>query len=93
MGTRETKSRMTGAVKGAAFAILGLAALIGMEQITSRLVCVFGISLKIALETLPSILLTAWDILQPCAFGHLRLLEGVLQVSVSLQFVLTLTGA
>jgi len=92
MAMQETKSRITGAGRGAAFAILGLAGLVGMEQITTGLVCVFSISLKMTLETLPSILLAAWHILQSCAFGHLRLLEGLLQVSVLWQF-LTLAGA
>lgn len=93
MATKETRSRKTGKATGAAYAILGLAGLVGMQQITSHLACFLGIPLEIALHPLPSILLRGWHILQPCAFGHLRLLEGLPHVSVSWRLVLTLTGA
>ena len=93
MATHDTESQKTGTVKRVAFAILGLAGLAGMDQIASELVCVFGIPLKTALETLPTIILTAWHILQPGTFGYLRLLAGLVQVSGSWQFALTLIGA
>ena len=92
MGTQDTGSRKTGTATGA-FAILGLAGLAWMQQIASGLLCVVGIPLGMALETLPTIVLTAWHIFQPCALGHLRVLEGLLQVSAPWQFVLMLTGA
>ena len=93
MASEERRSRKTGKAKGAAFAILGLTGLVGMQQITSHLACLLAVPLEILLDTLPSILLRSWHILQPCAFGHLRLLEGLLRVSVSWKIVLTLTGA
>lgn len=93
MATEETKSQKTGKAKGAAFAILGFTGLVGMQQVTSHLACFLGIPLEIVLDTLPSILLRGWHLLQPCAFGHLRLLEGLLHVSVSWKLVQTLTGA
>ena len=93
MDKQGTNSRRTGAAAGAAFAILGLGGLMSMEQAARGLVFLFGISLRMALETLPSVLLMGWHMLQPCVFGHLRLLDGLLQVFVSWQFVLTLTGA
>ncbi len=92
MATQETKSRKTGALKGATLAIFGLVGLAGMERMASGLACFFGIPLNMALETLPSILLTAWHMLQPCAFGHFGLLEDFLQVSLSWH-ALMLTGA
>jgi len=93
MAAQETKSWKTGAITVGVFAILGFAGLAGIEQIAGGLVCVLGITLRMALATLPSILLRALPILQPCAFGHLRLLGGLLQVSASWKLVLMLTGA
>src|SRR5262245_32138502 len=93
MTTHETKSRKTSAPRGATFAILGFAGLAAMEHVASGLAGLLCFPLKMALETLPTIVLTAWHILQPCAFGHIGLLGGLLQVSTSWQFVLTLTGA
>ena len=93
MTTKIAESRKTGPLKGAASAVIALAGLLGMEQITNGLVCAFGVPLKTALESLPTIVLTVWHLLQPCALDHLRRLEGLLQFCVSLRFVLTLTGA
>lgn len=92
MATEETRSRKTGKAAGAAFAILGLTGLVGMQQITTHLACFLGVPLEIALDMLPSILLRSWHLLQPCAFGHLRLLQGLPHVCVSWKLVLTLTG-
>ena len=92
MATQDTRSRKTGTAKAAAFATLGLAGLAGIEKIASALVSFFCIPLRMALETLPSILLIAWHIFQPCGFSHLRLLEGLFQVSLSWKFALILTG-
>ena len=93
MATEETRSRKAGKATGAAFAILGFTGLVGMQQVTSHLACFLGIPLEIVLDTLPSILLRGWHILQPCGFGHPRLLEGLLHVSLSWKLLLTLTGA
>lgn len=93
MASEERGSRKTGKAKGAAFAILGLIGLVGMQQITSHLACFLGLPLEIALDTLPLILLRGWRMLQPCAFGHLLLLEGLLHTSVSWKLFLTLTRA
>jgi len=90
MAARGTKLRKTGTIMIAVFAILGLPGLIGMQQVTSRLACFLGISLEIALETLPSILLRVLHLLQPCAFVHL---EDLLQVSACWHFILTVTAA
>jgi len=93
MATHKTKSRKIVTKRAATFAVLGLTGLAGMEQVVSALDCFFGNPLNMALETLPSILIAAWHMLQPCAFGHLGLLERLLQISLSRQVVLTLTGA
>ena len=87
-----TTSSFCPSARAAASAVLTLAGLLGMDQVTNGLVCVFGISLKIALETLPAIVLTAWHLLQPYAFRHWGLLESLVQVCISLQFALTLTS-
>lgn len=91
MAAQERKLWKTGAITVAVFAILELTGLIGMQQIASRLGCLLGIPLEIVLETLPSILLRVFHIFQPCAFGHLGLLEGLLQVSASWKLVLILS--
>lgn len=93
MARQEARSRRMGTVMGAALGILGLAGSTGIEQIAGGFDCVFGISLKMALETLPSILLMAWHILQTLRLDHMGLLEGLLQASVSWHFILTVTGA
>jgi hypothetical protein len=92
MARHETNSQKTGTVRGVTLVILGLTGLAGMKQIVSALSCCFGTPLNMALETLPSILSAVWHMLQPCAFGHLGLLERLLQVSISWHFVLTLAG-
>ncbi len=94
MATQKTQSQRISSITGAALTLLGLAALAGsLDQAACRVSCFLGIPMRAALEALPSILLAAWHILQPCALGHLRLVEGVVQISVCcLQFVLTLAG-
>ena len=93
MAGHETNSRMTGTVKGVAFAILGLTGLSVMEQIASGLGSSFGILLAMALEMAPSVLLAAWHILQPCVFVHIGFLERLLEISFFLVVRLALPGA
>jgi hypothetical protein len=93
VATHKTKSRKIVTKRAASFAVLGLTGLAGMEQVVSAFGCLFGAPLNMALETLPSILMAAWHMLQPCALGHLGLLERLLQIPLSWQVVLTLTGA
>jgi hypothetical protein len=93
--TQKTRSQRISSVTGAALTVLGLAGSIGsLDQAACGLSDFIGSPLAIALQTLPSIILKAWHLLEPCALGHLRLLEGLLQISASCwQFVATLAGA
>lgn len=93
MGTQNKTTQKMSSATGAVLALLGLATAGSLDLGTCGLTHLLGIPVKVALEPLPSILLAAWPMLQPCAFGHLRLLEGVLQIFVSCwQCVLTLAG-
>jgi hypothetical protein len=93
--TQKTRSQRTSPVAGVALTIVGLAGLAGSQyQAACRMSDFLGIPLKVALETVPPILLTAWHLLEPCALGHLRFLEDLLQISASCwQFVVALAGA
>jgi hypothetical protein len=93
--TQKTRSQRISSPTGAALTILGLAALVGsLDQSVCRLSEFLGISLRVALEAIPSILLAAWHLLEPCALCQLRFLDGLLQVSISCwQFVVTLAAA
>jgi hypothetical protein len=93
--TQKTRSQGIRSAAGAALTLLGLAALVGgLDQSVCRLSEFLGISLRVALETIPSILLAVWHLLEPCALGHLRFLDGLLQISVSCwQFVVILAAA
>jgi len=95
MAARKTRTRKTGPVAGATLLFLGLSGLVSsLDGTICRLATFLGIPSWAAGETVPSIVLGAWHILQPCAFGHLRLLEALLQISGPCwQFVLTLAGA
>ncbi len=92
MATHETRSRKSSSVAGAAVALLVLAGSVGcLDQLARRWSEFLGISLRVAMETLPSVSLGAWQISEPYLLGHLRFLEGLLQVSASCwQIVLTL---
>ena len=93
MATQKTRTQNIGSAAGAALTFLGLASLAGwVGQVTCPFGYLFGIPVRIVLETLPSVFHAAWQTLQLCMLG--RLLEGILQVSVSgWQLVLTLVGA
>ena len=93
MAKQKTESQRIGTVMGAALGILGLAGLADIEHVAGGFDCVFAISLKMALETLLSIPLMVWHILQTLRLDHMELLEGLLQASVSWHFILTVTGA
>ena len=82
-----------GSVARAALLFLGLSGLVGsLGTVVCRLETLLGIPLGAASETMLSIVLGAWHILQPCALGYLRL-EVLLQISGSCwKFVLTLAG-
>ena len=92
MATNKTRSRKTSFVAGAALALLGLAGSVGtLDHLTGRWSEFFCIPLRVAIETLPSIFLGAWQISEPYVLGHLRVLEGLLQISASCwEIVLTL---
>ena len=91
MATHETRSRKVSSVAGAALALLGLAGSVGsLDHLARRWSEFFCISLRVAMETLPSISLGAWQISEPYILGHLRVLESLLKVSASCwQIVLT----
>lgn len=93
MTTKKARAQKMGLITAAALAFLGLSSFIGrIDTAACRLAASLGISPGTMAETVPSILMGAWHILRPCALGHLRLLEAVLQISASCwQFVLTLT--
>jgi len=94
MAKRDAKSQKIGLMAIVASALLGFAGLVGsLGQVRCGLGYFLGVSLSAAFDILPSLLLEAWHILQPCTPIHLRLLEGLLQVSISWQFVLNLAGA
>ena len=78
-----------------ALTVLGLTGLAGsLDHGACQWSDFLGISLRVALEMIPSIIMTAWHLLEPCALGHLRFLEGFLQISLSCwQFVAALAGA
>jgi hypothetical protein len=93
--TQKTRSQRISSVAGVALTILGLAGLAGSQyQAACRMSDFLGIPLRVALETMPSILPTLWHLLEPCALGHLKFLDGLLQISLSCwQFVVALPGA
>ncbi len=92
--TQRTRSQSISSITRAALALSGLAGLAGsLDQVACHVSSFLGVPARAALETLPSILLASRHILQPCALGHLRLLEGLLQISISCwQVILTLAG-
>jgi hypothetical protein len=94
MATQKTRSEKISSVMLVALALSGLAVLAGsLDHAACRLSYFLGLPARAALETLPSILLGALHILQPCAFGDLKFLESFLQISASCwPFVLTFAG-
>jgi len=94
MATKRTKSQNTSSAAGAVLTLLGLAGLAGwVDQAACPLRYPFGIPARIVLEALSPFFQSVWHELQPCLFGHVSVLECLLQVSVSSwQLVLTLAG-
>ena len=79
---------------GGALTVLGLASLSGaLNHAACLLSAFFGFPVKTLLEVLPSVILAAWHVLEPCLFAHIRLLDGLLQVSLSCgQLLLAFAG-
>ena len=87
MATQRTRTQKISSVTRVVLSLLGLA------TVHSLLIDLFGMPVKAVMEALPSILVVACHMLQPCALVHLKFSEGVLQISLSCwQFVLTLAG-
>lgn len=57
--------------------------LAGLNHCECPLSAFFQIPLNTVLEALPSVISAAWHLLGPCLFAHIRLLDGLLQVSLS----------
>ena len=93
MARLETRWRKIGSKAGAALALSGLAGLVAgsLQQLAGPWSDFFPISIRVAVDTLPSLALGAWQISEPYVLGHLRVLEGLLQISASCwEIVLTL---
>lgn len=82
MGALEARSRTMSSAAGAALALVGLAGLLGsLDHLARRWSDFFCISLGVAMETLPSISVGAWQISLPYLLCQLRVLEALLQIS------------
>jgi hypothetical protein len=94
MAAHETRWRTMSSVAGAALALLGLAEFAGsLDHLARRWSDFFCISLRVAIETLLSISLGAWQISGSYLLCHLRVPEALLQVSESCwRIVVTLAG-
>lgn len=94
MARQRIKSRNIGSAAGAVLTLLGLAGLAGwVSQVACPLGFLFGIPLRIVLETLPPVFYEAGHALQTCLLGHVSLLAGLFQISISSwQLVLTSLG-
>ena len=95
MATLQARWRKVGSIAGVGLALSGLVGLVGsLEQLAGRWSDFFCISLRVAMDILPSISLGAWQISGPYVLGHLRVLDGLLQISASCwQIVLTVARA
>lgn len=83
MATQKTRSQATRFGIGGALAALGLSSLIGgMGHEACVWSAFFEIPLRSALGALASVILAAGHLLVPYLFGHARLLESLLQVTV-----------
>ena len=84
MATSEAKSKKMSSAAGATLRLVALAGLLGpLDELARRWTDLFCISLRVATETLPAISVAAWQISVPYLLGHLRLAEGILQITVS----------
>lgn len=94
MATQKRGSEGIKLVLAGAFMLLWLAGLLaGLNHCECLLSEFFGIPVKIVLEALPSVILAAWHLLAPCLLAHVRLLDGLLRVSLSCgQFALAFAG-
>ncbi|HVH59831.1 MAG TPA: hypothetical protein VM709_05840, partial [Candidatus Sulfotelmatobacter sp.] len=82
MAAREARWGTMSSAAGAALALVGLAGLLGsLDHLARRCSDFFCISLCIAIETLPSISLEAWQISLPYLLCQLRVLEALLEIS------------
>lgn len=83
MATGGGRSLMINLVMGGTFMLLGLGLLAGLNRCECPSSAFSGIPVKAVLEALPSIILAAWHLFGPCLFTHVRLLDDLLQVSLS----------
>jgi hypothetical protein len=95
MAAQKTRSQRISALSRAFLALLGFVGFAGwLDQAACQLANLSGVPVRIALGALPPIVLPAWHLLLPYVPGCQRLLEGLLQISVSCgQFILTVAGA
>ena len=95
VATRRRRSPRIGSVLGGTFLLLGLAGLTdGVGQAGCLLSAFLEIPLQVALGALSWVLLESWQLLVPCLFGHRRLLESLLQMTVcGWQLLLAFAGA
>jgi hypothetical protein len=80
MATQKRGLRRIGSVIGGAFALSGLAGLIGGLGHEACAFSAFSF-LRAALGSLASVILAVCQLLLPCLFDHARLLESLLQVT------------
>lgn len=80
---RGRSQRINLAIGWGTFVLLGLGLLAELNHCECPLSAFFEIPLKTVLEALPSCILAAWHLLGPCLIAHTRLLDGLLQVSLS----------
>lgn len=94
MAMQNTRTQNIGSVPGAALTFLGLAGLAGwVSQVACPFGYLFGIPLRIVLETLAPVFHEAAYRLQPCLLDHVSLLADLFQISISsLQLALTFLG-
>jgi hypothetical protein len=75
MARQRIKSQNIGSAAGAVLTLLELAGLAGwVSQVACPLGFLFGIPLRIVLETLPPVFHAAWHALPPCVLDHVSLL-------------------
>lgn len=95
MATQKRGSHGINTGIGGAFMLLWLAGLVaGLNYCECPFSAFFRIPMSTVFEALPSVILAAWQVFGPCLLTHIRLLDGLLQVSLSCgQLALALAGA
>ena len=84
MATQNRGSQEVKLVIAGTFMLLWFDGLVaGLNCCECPLSAFFGIPVKTVLEALPSFILEAWHLLGPCLCAHIRLLDGLLQASLS----------